>query len=238
MPEDIPQVQVTTSNKTSWKKIILTVLIIIVVSGLIIGAYWFFALSKGSETSDLTGPVPKLQVNNATPTATPSATSSTQKDETADWKTYYNKKLGFSLKHPNNWFYEDIEKYNKNNCSDQGAPNFFEGLVFFDREEKYVKCVGVAHTLIYPAEFVVDASGVYTWDPGDQKDTLTTLTIGGVKAEKIYTNSSTPKPNCKCATVHIFTKGIDYYIYMKNKDYNGNYDPIYNIILSTFKFLD
>ncbi|MCH8821244.1 hypothetical protein IID23_01850 [Patescibacteria group bacterium] len=81
MPEDIPQVQVTTSNKTSWKKIILTVLIIIVVSGLIVGAYWFFVLNKDSDTSDLTGPVPKPNV----PTATKSATPSTKITETKQY---------------------------------------------------------------------------------------------------------------------------------------------------------
>lgn len=106
MTEDTPQVQVTTSNKTSWKKIGLTVLVIIVVSGLIVGAYWFFVLNKDSDTSDLTRPVPKPNV----PTATPSATPSAQKDETTDWKVFTGgiklragdptKTIEISLKYP------------------------------------------------------------------------------------------------------------------------------------------
>lgn len=99
MPEDSQQSQVITSNKTSWKKITLTVLIIIVVSGLIVGAYWFFVLNKDSDTSDLTGPVPKPNVT----TVIPSATSSTQKDEIADWESFEDQTLGISLKAPSDW---------------------------------------------------------------------------------------------------------------------------------------
>lgn len=95
MPEDVPQVQVTTTNKTSWEKIGLTVLIILVVTGLIAGVYWFFILDKSSDNSDLTGPVPKPNV----PTATPSATSSALKDETVDWETYSNSTYKFSFKY-------------------------------------------------------------------------------------------------------------------------------------------
>ena len=88
MPESVqqpaPQPQVTTSQGINWKRIGLTVLIIIVVTGLIAGVYWFFVLNKSSDVSDLTEPVLKPNVT----ASTPSATSSTQKDETADWKTY------------------------------------------------------------------------------------------------------------------------------------------------------
>ena len=106
MPEEIPQVQVTTSNKTSWKKISLTVLIIIVVSGLIVGAYWFFVLNKDSDTSDLTGPVPKPNVPVTTESATPSSTTSNAKDETSGWNTYeynYQDLIKYSIKYPNSW---------------------------------------------------------------------------------------------------------------------------------------
>ena len=96
-----PQPQVATTPKpTNWKKIGLTVLIILVVTGLIAGVYWFFILDKSSDTSDLTGPVPKPQVTTSTPSATPSA----KKDETTDWKVYQGEvaETKFSLKYPSN----------------------------------------------------------------------------------------------------------------------------------------
>ena len=103
-PKMKSQVQVVSVKKISWSKILITVLVIIVVTAVIAGAYWFFALNKPSDTSDLTGPVPKLKVT----TATPSATSSTQKDDISDWRTYTDPKKDFSIKYPNSFSVEDI----------------------------------------------------------------------------------------------------------------------------------
>ena len=101
MPESIqppaPQPQVT-SKKTNWKKIGLTVLIVLVVTGLIAVAYWYYLQNKESDTSDLTGTVPKPQVS----TSTPSATTSAGKDETADWKTFKGEHIPIEFKIPNN----------------------------------------------------------------------------------------------------------------------------------------
>jgi len=104
MPDSVqqstPQPQVaSTPQFTNWKKIGLTVLIIIVVTGLIAGAYWFFVLNKNSDDSDLTGPVPKPQIT----TSTPSATTSAEKDKTVDWKTYTSKELKYEFRHPKDW---------------------------------------------------------------------------------------------------------------------------------------
>ena len=102
MPESIqppaPQPQVTVGTKShDWKKVGLTILIILVVSGLLAATYWFLVLNKSSDDSDLTGPVPKPQVS----TSTPSATTSAKKDETADWKTYKGEYVPIEFKIPN-----------------------------------------------------------------------------------------------------------------------------------------
>jgi hypothetical protein len=75
--EQAPQSQVTTPQGTNWKKVLLTIVFILVVSGIIAGVYWYFILNKSSDNSDLTGPVPKV--------TTKTSTESAKKDETADW---------------------------------------------------------------------------------------------------------------------------------------------------------
>jgi len=75
----------------------LTVFIILVVAGLIVAAYWFLVLNKSSNNSDITTPVPKPQVNTATPSSTPSA----EKDETTDWKTFKSGNIPIEFKTPN-----------------------------------------------------------------------------------------------------------------------------------------
>lgn len=107
MPEPVqqptPQPQVTTTPKShDWKKVGLTVLVILVVTGLITGAYWFLVLGKSSADSDLTGPVPKVTTKTSTESAKES-TSSAEKDETADWGTYTDNRLKFQIKYPSAW---------------------------------------------------------------------------------------------------------------------------------------
>ena len=107
MPEQVqqptPQSQgATTPKSTNWKKIILTVLIISVVTGVIIGAYWFFVLNKSSDVSDLTGPVPKPQVSTSTPSA--------KKDETAGWKVFKSAKVTYEFKYPPSFGLSEKEK--------------------------------------------------------------------------------------------------------------------------------
>lgn len=114
------QPQVTTNPKSiNWKKIGLTVLIILVVTGLISGVYWFFILNKNTEVS--TDPiVPKPSTQTATESAkesSPSAEkSSSTEDETAGWKTYSDSRLKFQIKHPTSWkaTFEDTASASEN----------------------------------------------------------------------------------------------------------------------------
>ena len=49
-PQPAPQPQVTTGTKSlDWKKVSLTILVILVVTVLIVAAYWFLVLNKSSE---------------------------------------------------------------------------------------------------------------------------------------------------------------------------------------------
>lgn len=95
-----PLPQVTTGTQThDWKKVSLTLLIILVVSGLLVAGYWFLVLNKSSDNSDLTGPVPKVTTKPATESAK-EATPSAEKDVTADWKTYKGEVIPMEFKYP------------------------------------------------------------------------------------------------------------------------------------------
>lgn len=77
-PAQNPQVVQSGGGGVDWKKIITVVVIIIAVTAIIAGAYWYFIIQNGSSVSDLTGPVPTVNINTATPSATESATPSAQ----------------------------------------------------------------------------------------------------------------------------------------------------------------
>ncbi len=96
-PVDVPT---TNSKSISWKNVIIGVLIGAILIGL--GAF----LASSYFYPNLLNLFLNQQPTNSSTTyktATTSSTPSAQKDETADWKTYTNKTLGFSVKYPSNW---------------------------------------------------------------------------------------------------------------------------------------
>jgi cytoskeletal protein RodZ len=74
MPENTPP------KTISWRKVILTVLVIVLVSGLISGVFfWYFVVRQPAESTPVT--------TNVATSSSKKATSSAPKDVTADWKT-------------------------------------------------------------------------------------------------------------------------------------------------------
>ena len=97
MPEDIAQAQATSSQKIHWRRVSIITIAAIIILAILIALWWWFFLRPPNESLEpSTKPSP-------TKTSTPSA----KKDETANCKVYSNKKLGFSIKHPCNWFAHD-----------------------------------------------------------------------------------------------------------------------------------
>ncbi|MCH8821249.1 hypothetical protein IID23_01875 [Patescibacteria group bacterium] len=220
MPEEIqqsvPQPQVTTSNKTSWKKIGLTVIIILVATGLIAGVYWFFVLNKSSDTSDLTGPVPKPNVT----TATPSATPSTQKDETADWKVFLNDFHKYSIKTPPNWI-----------STDAPSGGTSRPIWIFLNEKDFEKSKKSIEGISLISIIVVGLEG----ELGKPIGEATPIIIDREKGLKYY--QSPCKPYDYCTTVQVTHKSNTYEFKLSAHGSRKS-EEVFIKTLSTFKFLD
>ena len=215
MPEEIPQVQVTTSNKTSWKKIGLTILIILVVTGLIAGVYWFFVLPGKTDVSDLTGPVPKPNVT----TSTPSATSSTQKDDSANWKVYSDTRLKFQIKHPSTW----TVSVNDQESSSSKEPGVIQRTVTLKKGQEHIK--------IYEG-------GAFGF--GGEVPKTETLKIGDNDLDfNFYTFSDDQYGYMGKEDLNLPDRNevIGFFIVIDKKNFDKDLSEIKKI-LSTFKFLD
>ena len=145
-----PQV-VASPQGVSWSKIIITVIVIVVVTALIAGAYWYFVLSKS------TGEVDTSPIKVSTPStkkATSSATPSAKKDETANWKTYENKKDGYSIKYPESYSFVSANLLPANSIEIR-SQNYKEQTV---EGTRYMKNgISLSITLAFPkADFTGD----------------------------------------------------------------------------------
>ena len=237
MPEQVqqptPQPQVSSKpQSTNWKKIGLTVLIIVVVAGLIAGVYWFFVLNKSSDISDLTGPVPKPQVTTSTPSATPSA----KKDETADWNVYKDENI--SLRYPKSWGRYD-----------------FIGTPSFSVEDPTGVYPGVVVPTVLISEspnlsvYGVDLTGLLnskigaTWDSGAKHyEKLSNLLVDDYKAVWIRQSLNPNIPASGPAIDHVYiqkdNKVYEISLWTQDTGELNKYPDILNQIIAIFKFLD
>ena len=75
-PSQNPQVVNSVSGAIDWKKVITVLVAILAITAVITVSYWYFVIQNGSSNSDCSGPVPTVNINTATSSATESATIS------------------------------------------------------------------------------------------------------------------------------------------------------------------
>ena len=246
-PQPTPQPQVTTGTKPhDWKKVGLTVLIIIVVTGLIIVAYWFLVLNKTSEVSDLTGPVPKVTTKTATESAKES-TPSAEKDETADWKSYNSTQLGFSIKHPNEF---PFVKEQLSILGGQIPSVLFSNNSDFSSTDTKITTFSVSKgnfKATYDSISSLELNKAYSRAVAEAPDIVEETRLAdvsinnqtGIKRSYLPTNKGVGIINY-ILDVHI-KKGSDYYKISMTSGTKENYEKnikIFDLIVSTFKFLN
>lgn len=235
MPESVqqpvPQPQVkATPKSTNWKKVGFTLVFIAACASIILGIYWFFVLSKSSDNLDLTGPVPKVTTKTSTESVK-KATESAKKDETADWKTYENDKLGFSIKYPQNWFVYD----NQTPPCDGKISGFL-----FVNQAKISECIFAD---VAPADLIVRVGETPSAPYGPlpkstEYDTYTNYDFAGEKGVLNIRTEKSEGPRRKETAIIVNHRNNQYSISYPNLDFKGKHEPIYDKIISTFTFLD
>jgi len=247
-PNMQPQMQIVSVKKISWSKVIITIFVIIVVTAIISGVYWFFILNKSSEDSDLTGPVPKPQVTTTTPSATPSV----QEDKTADWKVYKSSADRYSTKYPTNFnLTEDKLSFKGKTVVTFKSSDFEQDVIESCGPQPVTKGgylrVNVDHfsgninTLNQIVTFEIEN----IWSDFTKVEKFPT-TLGGREATRMVYFNSQENSNCQLTSSETMERifvindnGVDYLIEMRymKKD-KEDLTKIFNQILSTFKFLD
>ena len=220
MPESSNQPQTISDQKSlNWKNIIIGIIIGAILVGLVVG---IFLILQPKPTE----PVPVI-TKKATPSAT-TATPSTKKDETADWKLYKNQENNFQIKIPEGWHLTD--KY----CDGTKRNHVVLDRNPLDPCTGLIQLPGAGELAVYVGNEFESVEVL-----PECKKTQENIEVAGVKAVKYYG----PEKPCvfpSFSTTKIFFnyKRSGYQIEFLNTDSKGSHDPIYDQILSTFKFLD
>lgn len=172
----------------------------------------------------------------STPTIQPSPKSKT--DETANWKTYENKVLKYSIKYPPTWYVYELKDYPY-----EGYPGIIEGseaiITSFPRFPKFSagdgsgdQYIGIEITKTEAIQDRIKILQEFRY-PSGEKDKVEQLSLNGLKAYRVTQLDNDVEwliPNKNG------TDGVSVSILSRSVESNG-IDSI-NQILSTFKFLD
>jgi len=157
-------------------------------------------------------------------TQQPSPTS----DETANWMTYRNQDLGFEFKYPKEWIVANEI------CPDYSS----DDLIILGNKDNdcfaYGSLEGSYEFAISMSEQEYDLNETINGREGFVP-TGEFIAISGVKAAKVY-----PITQAFYGRIEIFLnhRSNGLMIVFPNIDYQGNYDSVYDQILSTFQFID
>ena len=212
-------------------------IIIIVIILLIVGAVWVW--QKDTETDGIT-PKPPTPVEPTEPT-TPSEPDSVDVPE--GWKTYRNTELGFKLAYPGEWFTYDKVKWDRENinnrCSDTPGVEDPDQILILSRED-LGSCVGVIVWEDWPGDLIVREFN--SERPGFPyilgRNNVELIEVAGKIASKYPRLENSEGPRKLATRIYINHNGKTYMIEFNQIDIKGNYEPVFDQILSTFQFIN
>lgn len=212
-------------KQVNWKRVGWIVAAAVVILGILLALWWYFFLRGPKEVTNTVSRPPTKTTKTSTPSATPSA----KKDETAGWKTYENSTLGFSFKYPSGYNIYDISILP---ClANTGYPNSV--IIYHDTLDENCTFVdSIPSDIFITSDIFINREGknlesFYTNDSVE-------IEVGGEKGVKDFIRSGPTPP---LTNIYVLHDTKVYSILFMNKDYKGNYNPIYDSILSTFRFI-
>jgi len=193
----------------------ILILVGILVITIVAGGVYYFGKSQVSKPQPSNPPVVSQ-----TPQPTITTQPTSIPDETANWKTYINKKYGFSVKYPATWY--------SNDCGD-------EDLLLLDPSKTPI-CETEPY---YPIQLNID-NNIKTveqlkqsWTGGGFKVTEEDSGIASINASRFLVEKVEPAPGpAKMKIIVVPVKIVLFQILLNRLEY----EAVANQILSTLKF--
>ncbi len=228
-----PQPSPTPTPKViNWK----TILIRVVIGAVLLGGGGYLVYNAYQPKKE-----EPAQTTTTTKTATPSATTQTSKDETADWKTYTGSQISF--KYPPSW-----KEYDTSTDANSTRPT----PSFSDKDPNTVSPGVVVPTIsidksstlsVFGTDFngLVNTSVGYTWNAGKSYKKIKNLTVGSMQAvwirQSLEAGVAVSGPSYDHIYIEKSNKVYDFYLMADTASTLDQYSTTFNLIITTFKFL-
>lgn len=241
--ETLPQ-QIDSSNNKMFVIVAASVLLTSAITGFAVYSWQKSANEKAinileQQIISLKEQISTIKDVNTTPqpTSAPALTPLPTGSSIINWKTYINEAYGYQISYPKNWY---LNSPNQKGYDPLCLENTQNQSIIEVSKEKLQSCGFIGEQLPpEDAEFTIFVLNE-EWQnfPDILGDPDEIITIDGEMASKYFFTESSNLPNVQAVRIYFNYNGKGYLIFLKQSDLKGNYDPIYDQILSTFKFIE
>ncbi len=225
-----------------FHKVFAALGIVLTISILILAGVWYLVEGKNTQYFDDEEDTVKISTSSAK-----TSTKSSEKNKTADWETYTSSQLAFSIKYP-----EELKniKEQLSTANSQIPTISFSDNPDFNSIDPKIATVNVSKgdfKAAYDAISLLEVNKLYSRSVAGATDVaeetrLADITIGNqVGIKQSYTPSVKGEGQIDYATYIYVNKDSDYYKLSIISGTKASYEKnqaIFNLMITTFKFLD
>ncbi len=188
----------------------------------------FFSFLTKKLTSELKGATRNT-------TTTKETQENSNMDSTIDWTVYVNEKYKYLIRYPKEWF---IESTNMDDGVCALADENSETVEISKVEKQYCGFIGESLPST-ESEFAVSVTDKFSDEEYlllGQPDEL--INIAGVNAKLYYFADSSELPNIMASRLYIDKDDKTFVVFIKQIDTLGKRDPIFDLIVANFNFIN
>lgn len=159
-----------------------------------------------------------------------------QTDKTENWKTYTNNIFGYKIKYPADWYVAGPYR----GQAGYGCLENPENVTIAEFSKTKLTDCGFLAEQLPPKD-----ADVTIWVNNKEWEKLNILnepykdtSVAGEKAMKYVFTEKSQLPNIQATRIYFNHNGKGYLIFLMQTDKRDNYNPVYDQVLSTFKFIN
>lgn len=225
--------------KNGIAKIWIVIITVVIMAGLAVGGYYFLNTKYTKDKNDLNKQIEdlnsKLKTTTSENSSDTSSSSSISSSTSNSLTTYTNNTYGYSFQYPSGY---QLIDYLYNSQTGEQIQKGVYAIVNKDRVPDNSYRANSEMSTQYFMITVVDVEFGLSQITDGQGETLTDVTIAGVKGWKVVQNEPSLLDDTYSTAIYFNHGGKGYQISWKNSDAQGTHDAEIDAMVSSFRFTD